>query len=210
MPWSSRLWSSDQPRAAPAVISCLALLLALVLAVSGFADEKRLSVYSGATSYSLTVREKNGLDYVGLLEILQPLGPVSARTRWPGLETEFQRRGQRIHSRGNSGAGARTNLRSSGQLPARKRTRPGPPEFIAVTLAASSPGPGKFPRSGAAIVHRQRRGPLYRPGEPDKSPHPGDELYLPGESDDRDRTGKTAHGVYSRAAGSSGIADLDL
>jgi N-acetylmuramoyl-L-alanine amidase len=39
-----------------------------------------LSVYSGATSYFLTVREKNGLDYIGLLEVLQPLGPVSART----------------------------------------------------------------------------------------------------------------------------------
>jgi N-acetylmuramoyl-L-alanine amidase len=86
MPWSSRRWSnrrcSNQPtqRAAPALISCLAVLFAFVLAVSGFADEKRLSVYSGTTSYSLIVREKNGTEYVGLLEILQPLGSVSART----------------------------------------------------------------------------------------------------------------------------------
>jgi hypothetical protein len=76
MPWSSR----PAKRAAPAVIACLAVLFALILAVSGFADERRLSIYSGAMSYSLAVREKNGLDYVGLLEILQPLGPVSART----------------------------------------------------------------------------------------------------------------------------------
>ena len=72
MPWSSRL----AKRAAPVVISCLAVLFAFALSLSGFADEKRLSVYSGATSYSLTVREKNGLDYIGLVEILQPLGPV--------------------------------------------------------------------------------------------------------------------------------------
>ena len=92
MPWSSR----PAKRAAPAVIACLAFLFALILAVSGFADEKRLSVYSGATSYSLTVREKNGLDYVGLLEILQPLGPVSSRTdgrvwrlNYNGVESEF-------------------------------------------------------------------------------------------------------------------------
>ncbi len=78
------------------MISCLAALFALVLAVSGFADEKRLSVYSGATSYSLTVREKNGLDYIGLLEILQPLGPVRARTdgrvwrlNFSGVDSEF-------------------------------------------------------------------------------------------------------------------------
>jgi N-acetylmuramoyl-L-alanine amidase len=59
------------------------------MAVSGFADEKRLSVYSGATSYSLTIREKNGTDYVGLLEILQPLGSVSARTDGRTLKLNF-------------------------------------------------------------------------------------------------------------------------
>jgi len=92
MPWSSR----RTKRAAPAVISCLALLFAFVLAVSGFADEKRLTIYSGATSYSLTVREKDGTDYVGLVEILQPLGSVSARTdgrawrlTYNGSDSEF-------------------------------------------------------------------------------------------------------------------------
>jgi N-acetylmuramoyl-L-alanine amidase len=97
MLWSSRRRSSRQTkRAAPAVISCLAVLFAFVLAVSGFADEKRLSVYSGATSYSLTVREKDGTDYVSLLEILQPLGSVSARTdgrtwrlNYNGSDSEF-------------------------------------------------------------------------------------------------------------------------
>jgi N-acetylmuramoyl-L-alanine amidase len=80
MPWSSRPWSKRPTHSVtPAVISCLAVLFAFVLVGSGFADEKRLTVYSGATSYSLTVREKNGTNYVGLLEILQPLGSVSAR-----------------------------------------------------------------------------------------------------------------------------------
>ena len=97
MPWSSWNWTSRGiRRAAPVVISSLTILFALVLAVFGFADEKRLSVYSGATSYSLTVREKSGTDYVGLLEILQPLGSVSARTdgrtwklNYNGSESEF-------------------------------------------------------------------------------------------------------------------------
>jgi N-acetylmuramoyl-L-alanine amidase len=93
---SRRLSSRRTGRAAPAVIFCLTILFAFVLAVSGFADEKRLSVYSGAASYSLTVREKNGTDYVGLFEILQPLGAVSARTdgrtwklNYNGSESEF-------------------------------------------------------------------------------------------------------------------------
>jgi N-acetylmuramoyl-L-alanine amidase len=78
------------------VISCLVVLFAFVLAVSGFADEKRLTVYSAATSYSLAVREKSGTDYVGLLEVLQPLGSVSTRTdgrawrlNYNGADSEF-------------------------------------------------------------------------------------------------------------------------
>ncbi len=107
MPWSSwhrrswlasrrRLTSRRATRVATAVIASLLVVLAFALAVSGFADEKRLAVYSGAASYSLTVREKNGTDYVGLLEILQPLGSVSARTdgrtwklNYNGSESEF-------------------------------------------------------------------------------------------------------------------------
>ena len=97
MRWSSRRWCSGGTKpAAPVAIVCLAVLFAFVLAISGFADEKRLSVYSGAASYSLTVQEKNGTDYIGLLEILQPLGSVSARTdgrawrlNYNGVDSEF-------------------------------------------------------------------------------------------------------------------------
>src|SRR6202158_6284006 len=97
MRWSSRRWCSGGTKPAALVaIVCLAVLFAFVLAISGFADEKRLSVYSGAASYSLTVQEKNGIDYVGLLEILQTLGSVSARTdgrawslNYNGVESEF-------------------------------------------------------------------------------------------------------------------------
>jgi N-acetylmuramoyl-L-alanine amidase len=97
MRWSSRRWCSAGTKpAAPVAIVCLAVLFAFVLAISGFADEKRLSVYSGAASYSLTVQEKNGTDYIGLLEILQPLGSVSARTdgrawrlNYNGVDSEF-------------------------------------------------------------------------------------------------------------------------
>jgi len=79
MRWSSR----PRDYAAPAVVVGMAVLLALLVfdaAVSGFSEEKRLSVYSSAASYSLPVREQNGAEYVGLLEILEPLGSVSART----------------------------------------------------------------------------------------------------------------------------------
>ena len=97
MRWSRRHRTRRKTtRTIPAVIGCLVFLFALLLAVSGFADEKRLSVYSGATSYSVTLREQNGIDYVGLIEILQPLGSVNARSdgrvwrlNYNGAESEF-------------------------------------------------------------------------------------------------------------------------
>ena len=56
-----------------------ALLLAGVFMVSGAPDTKRLSVYSPTANYSLPVAERNGADYVGLVELLEPLGAVSSR-----------------------------------------------------------------------------------------------------------------------------------
>ncbi len=69
---------------APA-LTALVLILAATLLVSGAAPEKRLSVYSTAANYSLPLVQHGGQDYVGLLELLDPLGKVSAKidgSRW--------------------------------------------------------------------------------------------------------------------------------
>ncbi len=73
------------------MVFCIAILFAFGLAVSGFVDEKRLSIYTGATSYSITVEERAGTDYVGLLELLQPLGSVTARTDGRFWKLSFNR-----------------------------------------------------------------------------------------------------------------------
>src|SRR5580692_1644673 len=47
--------------------------------------DKHLSIYSTAANYSLPIVQRQGHDYVGLLEVLDPLGSVSAKlegTRW--------------------------------------------------------------------------------------------------------------------------------
>jgi N-acetylmuramoyl-L-alanine amidase len=67
----------------PPVLLLLVLLSALF--VSGAAPEKHLSIYSTAANYSVPVVQREGRDYVGLLELLEPLGRVSAKTdnqRW--------------------------------------------------------------------------------------------------------------------------------
>jgi N-acetylmuramoyl-L-alanine amidase len=83
------------------------LLFSLILFFSIFfssimlsrpAPEKHLSVYSVAANYSVSVVQYEGRDYVGLLELLEPLGRVSAKTegeRWRlrynnSVEGDFQ------------------------------------------------------------------------------------------------------------------------
>jgi N-acetylmuramoyl-L-alanine amidase len=65
--------------------------------LSGAAPEKRLSVYSLAANYSLELVQRGGHEYVGLLELLEPLGHVSAkvegsrwRLRYNNVEADFQ------------------------------------------------------------------------------------------------------------------------
>ncbi|MFZ0815914.1 MAG: hypothetical protein WAM78_10360, partial [Candidatus Sulfotelmatobacter sp.] len=53
--------------------------------VSAAGPEKHLSVYSNAANYALPIVQREGHDYVGLLELLDPLGTVSAKSdppRW--------------------------------------------------------------------------------------------------------------------------------
>ena len=72
------------------------LLLSLFLA--GAPPAKRLSVYSVAANYALPVVQRDSRDYVGLLEVLEPLGKVSAksdnrggwRLRYNNVEGDFQ------------------------------------------------------------------------------------------------------------------------
>ena len=73
------------------------LLIAVFALRSGAAPEKHLSVYSVAANYSLPLVQRDGRDYVGLLELLEPLGRVSAkaegnkwRLRYNNVQSEFQ------------------------------------------------------------------------------------------------------------------------
>jgi N-acetylmuramoyl-L-alanine amidase len=77
--------------------AALAIILTFTIFSSGASPEKHLSIYSTAANYSLPLVQREGRDYVGLLEVLEPLGQVSARTdgtRWRlhfyRIEGDFQ------------------------------------------------------------------------------------------------------------------------
>jgi N-acetylmuramoyl-L-alanine amidase len=66
-------------------LSVTVLLFVAVLLVSAAPPDKHLSIYSNAANYSLPIVQRQGHDYVGLLELLDPLGTVSAKSdppRW--------------------------------------------------------------------------------------------------------------------------------
>jgi N-acetylmuramoyl-L-alanine amidase len=75
----------------------LVVLLALTLfSAATSTNEKRISVYSSVATYSLPVVDRAGHEYVGLLELLEPLGRVSAersgprwKLRYNAVDSEF-------------------------------------------------------------------------------------------------------------------------
>ena len=70
---------------AAAFSSAAVLLFLAVLLVAAAAPEKHLAIYSTAANYSLPVLQRQGQEYIGLLELLDPLGTVSAKSdppRW--------------------------------------------------------------------------------------------------------------------------------
>ena len=57
----------------------IAVLLLLLLAVGFAAAPRRISVYAPQTSYQIDILVRDGVDYVGLTDLLEPLGRVESR-----------------------------------------------------------------------------------------------------------------------------------
>ena len=85
---------ASRPRRVKWQVPVLIVLCSLLTAAPA---EKHLSVYSLAANYSTPIVQREGRDYIGLLELLEPLGKVSAKsdnTRWRlrynNVEGDFQ------------------------------------------------------------------------------------------------------------------------
>jgi N-acetylmuramoyl-L-alanine amidase len=92
MRWTSRF----RMTACALIFVCICVCLCTIV-VTGAQPGKHLSVYSVAANYSLPLVQREGRDYVGLLEVLEPLGKVSARSdsrgwrlRYNNVEGDFQ------------------------------------------------------------------------------------------------------------------------
>ncbi len=66
------------------------LLISLTfLSAAWSAEERHISVYSPAAIYTLPLVERSGHEYVGLLELLEPLGRVSSETNGRSLRLRY-------------------------------------------------------------------------------------------------------------------------
>ena len=72
--------TKNRPRTTFWITLIVLLGLSSTVLKIGAADEKRIAIYSVAANYFLPVQQYSGKDYVGLLEILEPLGSVNAKT----------------------------------------------------------------------------------------------------------------------------------
>src|SRR6266581_8818791 len=91
-----RVGQPSSGRRSAATFVCAVILLSRLFS-SGAPAEKHLSVYSLAANYSVPVVQREGRDYVGLLDVLEPLGRVSGkadgarwRLRYNNVESIFQ------------------------------------------------------------------------------------------------------------------------
>ncbi len=64
-------------------VAVFILITLCAVPLSGAPPEKHLSVYSTVANYALPLVQRDGRDYVGLLELLEPLGPVNAKADGP-------------------------------------------------------------------------------------------------------------------------------
>src|SRR5580693_8157141 len=95
-PASYRWRGRPVPAAGAMLTFAAAIFLASSLLLYSSPEEKRITIYSNAANYSLPVLERNGDEYVGLLEVFEPLGVVSAKVNGPhwkfryyDVESEF-------------------------------------------------------------------------------------------------------------------------
>jgi N-acetylmuramoyl-L-alanine amidase len=105
MHWISRAVGARSNARLVAVVAVLSLAAASLLV--GAPEVKVLSVYSTLANYAVPITQENSQDYVGLIELLDPLGTVSAKAdgdRWKlkfnNTEVEFSAGKTRVRKHG--------------------------------------------------------------------------------------------------------------
>jgi N-acetylmuramoyl-L-alanine amidase len=91
-----------------AALSTVSFILLLAALPAGPAGEKRIAIYAQALTFSVPVVDRDGREYVGLFEILEPIGTATSRgdglhwrVRYDNAESEFTSGKSRAKVRGH-------------------------------------------------------------------------------------------------------------
>ncbi len=96
--------------AGPRYFTAFAFSVVMLLAAfpAGSAGEKRIAIYAPAMTFSVPVVDRDGREYVGLFEILEPIGTATSRSdglhwrvRYDNAESEFTSGKSRAKVRGH-------------------------------------------------------------------------------------------------------------
>ena len=123
--------------------------------------EKHFTVYSVAANYSLTLVQREGRDYVGLLEVLEPLGKVSAKSDGPRWRLRYNNVRRRFPGRQDARPHPGPRRRSRREIPGGKQSRPRSRRVAQFPAAPLSRRPGHPARRVRTPLHRQRGDPLH-------------------------------------------------
>lgn len=92
------------------LISVRVITLLLLLLATGFgAEPRRIAVYAAQTNYQVDILVRDGADYVGVTDLLEPIGRLEShvdgkklRLTFNGGEAEFQDGKRQYRAKGNS------------------------------------------------------------------------------------------------------------
>jgi N-acetylmuramoyl-L-alanine amidase len=93
----------------PIFVRVTSLLLSLLAALAFAAEPRQLSVYAPQTRYQVDILQRDGVDYVGLTDLLEPLGRLESHVTgkkltlsFNGGEAEFQDGKRQVRAGTNS------------------------------------------------------------------------------------------------------------
>ena len=180
-------------------IPVLLVTLTVLTAAPSAPEQQQIFVYSPVATYTLPIVSRSGREYVGLLELLEPLGRVSTqakgaslRLRYNAMDAEFiaGKTQAKIHGRDFDFRAPFLIENSRGLIPA---------EFVEHAAAAFSRNTGEFSRKRATVVYRRCRHPTQRFGWiASNPPRLVRDFQRAGEPDHLHRTGQIADAVQAR------------
>ena len=176
------------------LLQVTALILISTLFSPAAPPEKHLAVYSVAANYSLPLLQREGHTYVGLLEVLEPLGKVSAKQEGLRWRLRYNNSAEGIFQIGKTHArvqGRDADL--TGRFLVENNRGLVPLASLGSLLPALSRRPGHPPRSLRTPLHRQRRHSLHRLALRRKSSPPHLPFHRARESQRSHRTRRTPH-----------------